>query len=96
MFTPGPWRVITGTHSENTEMHDEGETWFNVNNEDGVIADVLHGRCLDVDEDEAAANARLIAEAPTMYELLVEIFEEVGLPEPQLSKYQQLLNRIQP
>lgn len=64
--TPGPWRVTTGKHNETTEMWDKGEIWFNVNGEDGVIADVLHGRCLPCDEEEAEANAALIASAPTL------------------------------
>lgn len=69
-FTPGPWEVTTGTHNESTDLYDKGEAWFNVNGEGGVIADVLHGRCLSADEDEAAANAALIAAAPVMYEAL--------------------------
>lgn len=64
--TPGPWRVTTGKHSETTEMWDKGETWFNVNGEDGVIADVLYGRCLPCDEEQAEANAALIAAAPQL------------------------------
>ena len=73
--TEGPWYVTTGVHSETTEMYDKGETWFNVNGPDGVIADVLHGRCLSADEEEAEANAQLIASAPSLLEALKECEE---------------------
>lgn len=69
-FTPGPWNVTTGTHTESTDTYDEGDVWFNVNGEDGAIADVLHSRCLPAEVEEAEANAHLIAAAPAMYEAL--------------------------
>lgn len=78
--TPGPWYVTTGVHSETTDCYDKGETWFNVNGEDGVIADVLHGRCLSADEDEANANAHLIAAAPELLyacEMALQIIREI-------------------
>lgn len=75
-FTPGPWEVRSGKHTHTSEYFDEGETWFNVTNEDGVIADVLYGRCLDIDEEEAESNAYLIASAPEMYAELAALKAE--------------------
>lgn len=72
--TEGNWKVTEGEHSETTDTYDEGERWFNVNNESGeVVCDVLHGRCLDADEDCARANATLIAQSPAMLEFLIDI-----------------------
>lgn len=72
-FTEGPWKVISGVHEDSGEMYDAGETWVNVNGPDGVIADCLHGGCLSADEDEALANAKLIAAAPELLEALKEL-----------------------
>lgn len=69
-FTPGPWKVTTGIHSETTDSYDSGDVWFNINGEDhNVIGETLYGRCLDATEEEARANAELMAYAPELYQL---------------------------
>lgn len=72
--TPGPWTVTTGKHTETTDLYDKGDTWFNVNGEDGIIADVCFGRCLGNDEEDALANAKLIAAAPEMLEVMTTLY----------------------
>lgn len=81
-ITPGPWSY------ESTN----GWLWIWGARKQKIIMSVSSGSGLGggvLAENEA--NARLIAQAPAMYELLAEIFEEVGLPEPQLSKYRALI-----
>lgn len=98
--TPGPWTVTTGEHTETTDLYDKGETWFNVNGEEGVIADVLHGRCLTQDEDEAAANAALIAAAPDMFEAMQEFVDRVERGEVRskktYEKFKAILSKANP
>lgn len=77
-FTPGPWEVVEGKHDHTTHFYDAGETWFNVRNEENVLADVVHGRCLDTDEEDARANAALIAYAPEMYSMLHEADQQTA------------------
>lgn len=72
-FTPGPWTVTTGKHTETTDLYDAGDVWFNVNGDDGVIADIPYGRCLPADEDEARENAKIIAVTPVFYMALKRI-----------------------
>jgi len=60
-FTPGPWQIEDCTPGESTGLR------FEVGTKDSVIARTTDGW------KEAHANARLIAAAPAMYEVLQEI-----------------------
>ncbi len=73
--TQGEWKVTEGKHTYGSDTFDKGEQWFNVNNEDGVIADFLHGRCLDTDEKEARANAQYTALAVNNFAQLAQTLE---------------------
>lgn len=89
LFTPGPWEPQLCREDFSQTSH------YII----ALEADECVAKCTmdyDADMEECEANARLIAAAPSMYELLVEIFEEVGLPEPQLSRYRSLLQTINP
>ena len=61
--TPGPWSIEDCTPGESTGLR------FAINSKDNVIARTTDGW------KEAQANARLIAAAPEMLEVLQEILE---------------------
>ena len=68
--TPGPWEVVGKWYEPHIRA---GETW---------IADI-HGHTFGVHypqtvtPEEVVANAALIAAAPVMYELLIDILDEL-------------------
>jgi hypothetical protein len=62
--TPGPWQIEDCTPGESTGLR------FEVGTKDSVIARTTDGW------KEARANARLIAAAPEMYEVLSEVLIE--------------------
>ena len=66
-FTPGPWMIEDCTPGESTGLR------FEVGTKDSVIARTTDGW------EEARANARLIAAAPAMYEVLQELAESMEL-----------------
>ena len=66
-FTPGPWAIEDCTPGESTGLR------FEVGIKDSVIARTTDGW------KEAHANARLIAAAPAMYEVLQELEESMEL-----------------
>jgi hypothetical protein len=57
---PGPWKVTSESHNPLIEC------------EDGYVIAQIKGVSLSVEGFDCEANARLIAAAPRMYELLVE------------------------
>lgn len=63
-YTPGPWHVVTDEHG-NTEIITDGRPY---------ICTVAPGKC----EDVTAANAGLIAAAPDMHALLLQIHTELS------------------
>ena len=65
-FTPGPWE------SEDCTPGDSKGLCFAVKSKHTIVARTTDGW------DEARANARLIASAPEMYELLVRISQGNG------------------
>ena len=80
MFTEGSWRVSWGEDKE-------GDPYFDILKNDGDVDD--DGRMVDasysivemaypvVDEDEAKANANLIAAAPDLYAALMKLRDSV-------------------
>ncbi len=60
---PGPWKVTSESHNPLIEC------------EDGYVIAQIKGVSLSVEGFDCEANARLIAAAPRMYELLVEARE---------------------
>ena len=66
-FTPGPWQIEDCTPGESTGLR------FEVGTKDSVIARTTDGW------KEAHANARLIAAAPEMYEVLQELADSMEL-----------------
>jgi len=66
-ITPGPWQIEDCTPGESTGLR------FEVGTKDSVIARTTDGW------KEARANARLIAAAPDMYEVLQELAESMEL-----------------
>ena len=66
-FTPGPWQIEDCTPGESTGLR------FEVGTKDSVIARTTDGW------KEARANARLIAAAPEMYEVLQELADSMEL-----------------
>ena len=65
--TPGPWQIDDCTPGESTGLR------FEVGTKDSVIARTTDGW------KEANANARLIAAAPEMYDVLSELLDTLGL-----------------
>ena len=65
--TPGPWSVEDCTPGESTGLR------FAINSKDNVIARTTDGW------KEAQANARLIAAAPDMHEVLSELLDTLEL-----------------
>ena len=63
-FTPGPWR--TGINAQ---------TWVVADNGTEPTRLICRAQPKDVGAEQAAANARLIAAAPAMYEALKECRE---------------------
>lgn len=82
-FTPGPWTALDG--SVWTALHDPVETTYDIGT---PIADVRRLKSFAgpaYSDQEVAANARLIAAAPRMFEglvvtcgLLTELSETLG------------------
>jgi len=66
-FTPGPWQIEDCTPGESTGLR------FEVGTKDSVIARTTDGW------KEARANARLIAAAPEMYEVLSELLDTLEM-----------------
>ncbi|PJK07954.1 hypothetical protein CO610_07260 [Lysobacteraceae bacterium NML95-0200] len=62
--TPGPWHIVTDEHG-NTEIITDSRPY---------ICTVAPGKC----EDVTVANARLIAAAPDMRSLLLQIHTELS------------------
>jgi len=60
---PGPWKVTSESHNPLIEC------------EDGYVIAQIKGVSLSVEGFDCEANARLIAAAPRMYELLAEARE---------------------
>jgi len=65
--TPGPWQIEDCTPGESTGLR------FEVGTKDSVIARTTDGW------KEARANARLIAAAPEMYEVLSELLDTLEM-----------------
>jgi len=65
--TPGPWQIEDCTPGESTGLR------FKVGTKDSVIARTTDGW------KEARANARLIAAAPEMYEVLSELLDTLEM-----------------
>ena len=65
--TPGPWAIEDCTPGESTGLR------FAINSKDNVIARTTDGW------KEAQANARLIAAAPELHEVLSELLETLEL-----------------
>lgn len=69
-FTPGPWEAI-GTDPA------EGGDWFWISGSNRMIGTVNGSQS----DETQAANARLIAAAPALYEALVEMFDTYAVPD---------------
>ncbi len=69
-YTPGPWYINTLEVVPHTIHACRGH-----------VATVSHGTMLELKPDEIEANARLIACAPTMADLLAEISITLECPE---------------
>ena len=65
--TPGPWAIEDCTPGESTGLR------FAINSKDNVIARTTDGW------KEAQANARLIAAAPEMHEVLSELLDALEI-----------------
>lgn len=89
-FTPGPWKV-----SDRTRINEHGVSSLLIDNSNGSVEDIaeVYGSFMD---GEIQANARLIAEAPAMYELLegcAMIMAQLNYPET-YKTIRDLLSRI--
>jgi hypothetical protein len=85
--TPGPWHV-----QDNTINTSDQTGQLRVDSEiDGAIADCGRGKYVD---DESRANARLIAAAPEMVELLRAIYSGGGGIDTWKTKVLALFSRI--
>lgn len=69
-FTPGPWRVRTGTFGDVVDANNAAVAIAQVRNDDA--GNYVNGSGQPVRQ----ANARLIAAAPELYEALEVILEE--------------------
>ena len=71
-FTPGPWEVAHGGSYHRGEM--VSEEWFVRRPDDDVAiaADIIE----PYDSKPSKANARLIAQAPALFEALARMLEE--------------------
>ena len=83
-YTPGPWRYDSGVFYAECQLDENGMTY------ERPIAEILEGRPLN-----AKANARLIAAAPQMFELLVDIDNRIGeITEEAWDKIQEVIKRV--
>jgi hypothetical protein len=86
-FTKGPWKT-DGHHEVVTDYEPDYQrtSGFGCGNDficalnDGEYHDYIDGK------GEAEANANLIAAAPDMYELILEIVDKVGIYDEALSQ----------
>ena len=77
-WTPGPWRYDSGVFYAECQLDESGMTY------ERPIAEMLEGRPLDT-----KANARLIAVAPEMFEVLERVID------PNDHKFNEVEKRIQ-
>jgi hypothetical protein len=72
-FTPGPWKY--DPERFNTDNEQNSGSILSVGSDEWFIAEI----CGDLDESQA--NAKLIAAAPEMYELIEALLDENPSPE---------------
>jgi hypothetical protein len=67
-LTKGEWTIIN---------HSEEKLWFNIGSEKGVLVRTFYGALEPiVTQEEALANAKLIAAAPAILDVLIEYVNE--------------------
>jgi len=81
--TPGPWQIVKPTYIE----HGQFETTFDVMGQLRRIARCAHPMSAEV----AKADARLIATAPEMGEVLREVMHDSALSAAQIRRIQDVL-----
>ncbi len=71
-FTPGPWIIELPKHNKGSFAKISAQRWSKFAS---VVVKTTLGDGVYVKDDAGEANARLIAAAPEMYELLRQILE---------------------
>lgn len=91
--TPGPWELDSAKDGDGRYQIINGQLPKGINGDFGYsVADTMNRHhCISPEEDEA--NAKLIAAAPEMAELLLRAFTHVTHGRPHLSEVENVLRK---